>query len=188
MCFRRLTFSPLTTHQLGFSWSVLVLWKLQYSWGSHGATKRWCKRRSLELQLLPWCSTALDVFGRVGTHKKSPQSSAAANFSVWFRAWVSQQLRPLHFLKVCGASHPPGNYITVFPFSISILGMKFKNDLSLVPEQGFILWQSLFLFCGSGVRSGISQYCNISFAIPAAHFCFPVRIHLKQKETTFHGY
>lgn len=43
-------FSPQTTPQLGFSWSVLVVWKLRWSWGSHGATQKWCRRRGLELQ------------------------------------------------------------------------------------------------------------------------------------------
>lgn len=53
-----------------------------------------------------------------------------------------------HVLLFTGVSHSPGSYATIFPISISTLGIKFKKDPSLVPKQGFMLWQSLSLFHG----------------------------------------
>lgn len=140
-----------------FSWNILVI---KCHWGSHGTTQRWCRRRGLELQLLPWYYSFGCIWKGENTQKIHPflcssqlfcvvqsMSLTAAQTCTVLPA-VYKLSKDTHILLFIEVPHSPGNYITIFPISISILGIKFKKDLSLVPNQGFILWQSLSLFYG----------------------------------------
>lgn len=66
-------------------------------------------------------------------------------------------------LLFSGVSHFPGNYITVFPISISTLWIKFKKHLSLVPKKGFILWQSLSFFHGCCGQKSWSEVWDLGY-------------------------
>lgn len=89
-------------------------------------------------------------------------SLSAAQFFTSLQA-VYKLSKDTHILLFTRVSHSPGNYIAVFPMSISILGIKFKEDLSLMPKQDFILWQSLSLFHGCCEQNSWSDVGDLGY-------------------------